>query len=235
MRRPTLPLIASTAAPSARWPSPFPRSPRPGVDPDGPCRPRASLQRRDRDQPPAARARVPDPGAARLHGLSRPRGATGKTGRPGQNRRDRENRENGRHGKQARPDPRDRNQGPTGIVAYAIVQPTSPMAATLIGASNIVSVSQPQRRRLLHHARGRHRVRPASRPSRPRSATAPGNVPGVIAVNAQHTNCPSAPYEVDTYAPGTTTPPGHRLCVHDRHSLICYPPRYPFTSSPTEA
>jgi len=27
----------------------------------------------------------------------------------------------------------------------------------------------------------------------------------VIAVNAQHTNCPSTPLEVDTYMPGTTT------------------------------
>jgi len=32
-----------------------------------------------------------------------------------------------------------------------------------------------------------------------------GGVPGAIAVNAQHTNCPSTPYEVDTYTPGTTT------------------------------
>jgi hypothetical protein len=32
------------------------------------------------------------------------------------------------------------------------------------------------------------------------------NAPGVVAVNAQHTNCPSGNFEVDTYTPGTTTP-----------------------------
>jgi len=32
-----------------------------------------------------------------------------------------------------------------------------------------------------------------------------GNAPGVIAINAQHTNCPPTTFEVDTYTPGTTT------------------------------
>lgn len=33
-----------------------------------------------------------------------------------------------------------------------------------------------------------------------------GNAPGVVAVNALHTNCPAGSFEVDTYAPGATTP-----------------------------
>ena len=30
-----------------------------------------------------------------------------------------------------------------------------------------------------------------------------GNVPGVIALNAQHTDCPANNFEVETYAPGS--------------------------------
>ncbi|MFI5003844.1 MAG: hypothetical protein ACHQE6_02400 [Solirubrobacterales bacterium] len=37
-----------------------------------------------------------------------------------------------------------------------------------------------------------------------------GTVPGVIALNAQHTDCPANNFEVETYAPGsaTSTPAG---------------------------
>jgi hypothetical protein len=79
-------------------------------------------------------------------------------------------------------------------VAYAIIQPTSPTAATLIGPSNILTVSVPRE--------GVYCITPAA--VSPEVSYSSGNVPGVIAVNAQHaTNCPSAPYEVDTYSPST--------------------------------
>jgi Collagen triple helix repeat (20 copies) len=130
------------------------------------------------------------------------RGATGKTGAPG-----------GKTGKTGVPGKNGAigqtgPQGPigaTGIPAYAIVQPTSPTAATLISPTNIVTVSEPHE--------GVYCITPAAGIASsgiasvsPEVSYSAGNVPGVIAVNAQHSaNCPSAPYEVDTYTPGTTT------------------------------
>ena len=119
-------------------------------------------------------------------------GATGKTGPAGKNGA------NGTNGK----------DGANGtIVASAIVQPTStPPTVNLINASSIASVSEP--------SPGVYCILPTSGVSLPAGVATvspevsygtPAGVPGVIAVNAQHTNCPSTPYEVDTYAPSTTT------------------------------
>ena len=135
---------------------------------------------------------MPDPWTARLHGPRRPERSDG------QNRSHRQNgagRQNGANGA----------NGANGIDAYAIVEPTSPSAASLIGASNIIAVSEP--------SAGVYCITPApgiasssiAAVSPEVSYSAPGTGPGVIAVNAQHTHCPSTPYEVDTYAPGTTT------------------------------
>jgi hypothetical protein len=88
------------------------------------------------------------------------------------------------------------------------VQPTSPTAANLVGASNITGVSEP--------SGGVYCVTPAAGISTangiatvsPEVSYSAGNAPGVIAVNAQHTHCPATTFEVDTYAPyvSPTTP-----------------------------
>ena len=40
----------------------------------------------------------------------------------------------------------------------------------------------------------------------PEVSYSPGGMLGVIAVNAQHPNCPATAFEVDTYAQGSTVP-----------------------------
>ncbi|MGO9759971.1 MAG: hypothetical protein ACLP1Q_01760 [Solirubrobacteraceae bacterium] len=132
------------------------------------------------------------PGPRGFTGPAGPAGATGKTGAAGKTGPAGKNGTNGTNGTNA-------------SVAYAVVQPTSPTAATLIGASNIIAVSEP--------TTGVYCITPAAGIASsgiaavsPEVSYSAGKVPGVIAVNAQHTNCPSTPYEVDSYAPGTTTP-----------------------------
>jgi hypothetical protein len=125
-------------------------------------------------------------------GATGARGATGKTGATGKA---------GTNGTNGAP-------GTNGtIVAYALVQPTpSPTAANLLGASNITAVAEP--------SAGIYCLTPAAGITASGIATVSpevsysvGNVPGVIAVNAQHPNCPQAnSFEVDTFAPGGTTP-----------------------------
>ena len=121
-------------------------------------------------------------------------GANGKTGPAGKNG------VNGKEGKEGK-------AGTNGtVVAYAVVQPTStPPTVNLITASGITSVSEPNP--------GVYCITPTAGVSLAAGLAAvspevsygtPAGTPGIIAVNAQHTNCPSAPYEVDTYAPGTT-------------------------------
>jgi hypothetical protein len=137
------------------------------------------------------------------------RGPTGKTGAPGG-----KTGATGKTGKTGAPGKTGATgptgpQGPiglTGIPAYAIVQPTStPPAVNLINASNIASVTEP--------SPGVYCITPTAGVSLAAGVAAvspevsygtPAGAPGVIAVNAQHTNC-TTPYEVDTYTPGTTT------------------------------
>lgn len=134
------------------------------------------------------------PGPRGFTGFTGPKGATGKTGPTGKNGVNGKNGTNGTNG----------TSGTNGTpVAYTIVQPTSPTAATLIGPSNIIAVSEP--------SPGIYCITPAAGIASsgiasvsPEVSYSAGNVPGVIAVNAQHTNCPTTPYEVDTYAPGAT-------------------------------
>jgi hypothetical protein len=136
------------------------------------------------------------PGPRGLRGLPGPpgprgfRGYTGKTGRTGAT------------GAQGVP-------GTPGTArAYAIVQPTSPSAATLVLPHNITGVSQPKE--------GVYCLTPAV-PIEPASETitvspevsyTPSKAPGLIAVDAQRGGgCPVGTFEVDTYAiPGSSTP-----------------------------
>lgn len=130
-------------------------------------------------------------------GFPGPKGTTGKTGPAGKNGANGKNGTNGANGK-------DGANGTT--VAYALVQPTpSPNAANLIGQSNITSVSEP--------SAGIYCITPAPGITvsgiasvSPEVSYSVGGLPGVIAVNAQHTNCPATTFEVDTFAPGGTTP-----------------------------
>lgn len=129
-----------------------------------------------------------------LKGFTGPKGTTGKTGATGKIGPVGKNGTSGKDGVNGT------------IVASAIVQPTTtPPTANLINASNIQSVSEP--------STGIYCIVPTPGVSLPAGlATVSPEVsygiiaaPGVIAVNAQHTNCPASPYEVDTYTPGTTT------------------------------
>jgi hypothetical protein len=100
-------------------------------------------------------------------------------------------------------------QGPAGTArAYAVVQPTSPTAANLISGqtSNITAVSEV--------SAGVYCLAPAAgiNPATDTAAVSPEvsysspKAPGVIALNTQHTDCPTGDFEVETYAPGKTEP-----------------------------
>jgi hypothetical protein len=142
-------------------------------------------------------------------GFTGPRGATGKTGAPGG--KTGATGKTGKTGAEGKPGAEGKQgvEGKAGApgttVAYAVVQPTaSPTAANLIGQSGISSVSEP--------SAGIYCITPAAGITvsgiasvSPEVSYSVGNVPGVIAVNAQHTNCPATTFEVDTYTPGTTT------------------------------
>jgi hypothetical protein len=135
---------------------------------------------------------IPGPRGYRgFNGATGRTGATGKTGAAGATGKTGATGTNGTNG----------TNGTT--VAYATVQPTSPTAATLIGPSNILTVSEPRE--------GVYCITPAAGISSsgtasvsPEVSYSAGGAAGVIAVNTQHTHC-STPYEVDTYTPGTTT------------------------------
>jgi hypothetical protein len=96
--------------------------------------------------------------------------------------------------------------GPAGTArAYAVVQPTLPSAAALIATqtSHITGVSEP--------SAGIYCLVPAPGidPAADTAAVSPevsyssNHLPGVIALNAQGSDCPAGDFEVETYAPGT--------------------------------
>jgi hypothetical protein len=138
-------------------------------------------------------------------GLTGPKGATGKTGAPGG--------KTGATGKTGKTGATGATgpQGPTGATparTYAVIQPTSPTAANLISGqtSNITGVTEV--------SAGIYCIAPAAgiNPATDTAAVSPEvsysseSKPGVIALNAQHTNCPAGDFEVETYAPGGTEP-----------------------------
>jgi hypothetical protein len=119
-----------------------------------------------------------------------PRGATGSRGTTGAQ---------GSKGSQG-------TAGPAGTArAYAVVQPTSPTSATLIAGqtSHITGVSEP--------SVGIYCLAPAAGidPATDTAAVSPevsyssGHALGVIALNAQRSDCPASDFEVETYAPDT--------------------------------
>jgi hypothetical protein len=91
--------------------------------------------------------------------------------------------------------------GPAGTArAYAVVEPTSPTAATLIAGqtSNITAVTEPMPGVYCLTAVGVNPATDAAAVS-PEVSYSSGGAPGVVAVNAQHTNCAPGQFEVDTF------------------------------------
>jgi hypothetical protein len=149
------------------------------------------------------------PGPRGFTGFPGPRGATGKTGRTGKNGSNGKNGTNGTNGTNGA-------AGAPGTArAYAIVQPTSPTAANLVAASSIATVSEIKE--------GVYCVVPASpinAAAEPAAVSAeisysPTKAPGLIALNMQRTNgCPAGQFEVDTYTPaGTTLSSGYAFTI----------------------
>ncbi len=101
-------------------------------------------------------------------------------------------------------------QGPAGTArAYGLVQSVSSTQAIVIPSVtvNIVGISEP--------VPGSYCVTPAApvnaaaetvSVSPEVSYTTAGGALGIVAVDAQHPHCPASAFEVDTYAPGGTTP-----------------------------
>jgi hypothetical protein len=145
------------------------------------------------------------PGPRGFTGSPGPRGATGKTGTGGG-----KTGKTGNTGKQGSPGKNGTNGtngtpgAPGTVVASAIVQPSAPPAANLINPSNIASVSEPSTGVYCITTTPGVSLAPVATVS-PEVSYGAIKAPGLIAVNAQHPNCPATPYEVDTYAPGTTT------------------------------
>jgi hypothetical protein len=133
-------------------------------------------------------------GPSGLRGPSGPRGATGSKGPTG-------------------PKGATGATGPTGPAGtargYAVVQPTSPSAANLISGqtSGITGVSEVKE--------GVYCIAPAAGGANPATDTAAVSpevsyssegMPGLIALNAQHPDCPAGDFEVETYVPSATPP-----------------------------
>jgi hypothetical protein len=133
-----------------------------------------------------------------LPGPAGPRGYTGRTGKTGAT---------GKTGPQGAPGTPGAPGAPGTARAYAVVDPASLGKPTLVAAQskNVTSVSEPSPGvYCLSAAAGIDPTADAAVAS-PESSYSEGGRVGTIAVNAQSSNC-HGPFEVDTYAPGATTP-----------------------------
>lgn len=126
-------------------------------------------------------------------GTTGPRGTTGKTGATGKTG------PTGKTGAAGKTGP----QGPAGTAkAYAVVQPTSPTAVSLITGqtANFTGVTEVKP--------GTYCLAPAAgiNPATDTATVSPevsyssGSLPGVVALNAQRTDCAASDFEVQTYA-----------------------------------
>jgi len=143
------------------------------------------------------------PGPRGFTGFTGAKGAKGSNGSRGPTGK-------GVQGEKGLPGP----QGPAGTArAYGVVQPNSATVATLIHGqtSNLTSITETS---VGGSNGGVYCITPAA-PINPTVETvavspevsySPGGALGVIAVNAQHPNCPATTFEVDTYAQLSTTP-----------------------------
>lgn len=100
-------------------------------------------------------------------------------------------------------------QGPAGTArAYAVVEPTSPTAASLITAQTVNFTAVQEVSPGIYCLTPAPPIQPAADTASvsPELSYSAAKAPGVIALDAQHTNCPEGTFEVDTFAPGTTAP-----------------------------
>ena len=146
---------------------------------------------------------MPDPGTARPQRLYRhERGDRACPARPGKTGQTGQTGKNGTNGTNG-----------TARAYGGVVQPNTATVATLIPGqtSNITSVTETS---VGGSNGGVYCITPAA-PINPAVETAavspevsysPAGALGVIAVNAQHPNCPATAFEVDTYAQASTTP-----------------------------
>jgi hypothetical protein len=103
--------------------------------------------------------------------------------------------------------------GPAGTArAYAVVAPTSPSQATLIAGQTkqitaVGELSANGSNGGVYCVTPAAGIDPSVEPAvvSPEVSYSSGGAPGTIAVNAQRTHCAAGTFEVDTYAPGTTT------------------------------
>jgi hypothetical protein len=130
-------------------------------------------------------------------------GATGKTGAAGATGKTGATGATGKTGTTGKEGPEGFEGAPGTARAYAVVAPS----ATVVPAQsfNITSVTSP--------AAGVYCITPGA-PVNPAADTAvvspevsysTSEAPGLVAVNAQHKNCPATAFEVDTYSPSTLT------------------------------
>jgi len=138
-------------------------------------------------------------------GPAGPKGATGKTGPTGKTGKEGAKGTSGTNG----------TNGTNGTArAFAVVQPTSPGAANLISGqtANITGVSEVS---VGGSSGGVYCIAPAAgiNPATDTATVSPevsyssSHAPGVIALNAQRTDCPAGDFEVETYNPLNTTTP----------------------------
>jgi hypothetical protein len=94
--------------------------------------------------------------------------------------------------------------GPAGTArAYALVQPTSSTAASLIAAqsSGVTSVSEVSEGIFCLLPKTGIDPEADTAVVSPEIAYSPAKAPGTIALNAQSADCPTGDFEVETYAP----------------------------------
>lgn len=201
MRRPTLPLVAGTAAVVGAMAIAVPALASSGAS--TPAAHAAGARRCNTVIVISHGRRVRAcliAGPRGFTGFPGPKGATGKAGATGKNGATGKTGATGAAGAAGATGP----QGPAGTVhAYAVVTPS----ATVVPgqSSNITSITSP--------LAGVYCITPGA-PVNPAADTAvvspeisysTPEAPGLIAVNAKSKNCPATAFEVDTYSPSTLT------------------------------
>jgi hypothetical protein len=145
------------------------------------------------------------PGPAGPRGLTGVKGATGARGRTGATGAKGSTGATGGAGTPGAPGA----PGPQGSArAYGVVQPTSPTEAKLISGQSfhIAGVSEVSAGKFcVTPAAGINATEEAAVAS-PEISYSPSGLPGLIAINAQHQDCPASAIEVETYSSGTATP-----------------------------
>ena len=195
MRRPTLPLLASTAA---------------VVGTMAVAVPALAASGSSSSAAHAARARRCNAVIVISHGrrvraclVQGPRGYTGFTGQKGATGKTGATGATGKTGPAGKNGTNGTNGAPGTARAYAVITPSATTVAAQ--SSNITSVTSP--------AAGVYCITPGA-PINPAADTAivspevsysTPEAPGLVAVNAQHKNCAATAFEVDTYSPSTLT------------------------------